>query len=60
MKDLFHHHKKPSNKQEMVETIQAVWDEVLVEWMRFHLYLHAIPYWDLFVPMHMGLFVLSS
>ena len=31
MKDLLRHHKKPNNTQEMVELIQAVWDEVPFE-----------------------------
>ena len=31
MKDLLYHHKKPNNKQEMMDTIKAVWDEVFLE-----------------------------
>ena len=31
MKDLLRHHKKPSNKQEMMDTIKAVWEEVSLE-----------------------------
>ena len=31
MKDLLRHYKKPSSKQEMVETIQAVCDEISLE-----------------------------
>jgi len=31
MKDFLYHHKKPSNKQEMMDTIKTVWEEVSFE-----------------------------